>query len=106
MSGIKLNLGDLLTPSENADRLAKKNKEMLAIVDNITLDIEPKQDTVKVLVDATQLQVLRDYLIFGYDHVNNRTRFFGVDSYHRGVVTENLFKAAAAKYLGDCLKQK
>lgn len=106
MSGIIVGLGDLLTQRERDNQQAQKNKEIMAIVDNITLDSEPKEDTVKVLVDAAQLQILRDYLIFGYDQVKNRTRFFGVDSYHRGVVTENLFKAAAAKYLGTCLKQE
>lgn len=103
MNRIDLGLADLLTNKQFIEKEYEDDFRLLAEIDAIELDEPVKEGDLKVLVDAKLLQEVRDYLVFG---TVRREYLFGINSMSRHRATENLFRAAMAKYLGDCIKQK
>jgi len=103
MNRIDLGLADLLTDKQFIEKEHEDDCRLLAEIDAIELDEPIKEGDLKVLVDAKLLEAVRDYLVFG---TVRRSWLFGINLMRRGRATENLFRAAMAKYLGDCIKQK
>ena len=102
MNRIDLGLGDVLTNKQFIKKEYEDDQQLLADIDAIELDEPVREGDVKVLVDAKLLEAVRDYLVFGH----KKEYLFGINMMSRHRATENLFRAAMAKYLGDCIKQK
>ena len=102
MNKIELSVCDLFTNKQLMEKEHEDNERLLAQVDALELDEPLREGDLKVLVDAKLLQAVRDYLVFG----KCKDYLFGINLMRRHSATENLYRAAMAKYLGGCLKQQ